>query len=232
MPWKGRRQSRGTPLLLMAVMAGLILSSAQALEPVNEPLFALTPGSGTILNGGQGTDDILDPNLSAEDTGGPGPQVHVPAGWISSGGIGFQIDALSNDHASLLVPTPVRIIFSVDANAVGAAGTAVASEAAAGQAAGDLFVSRNWFNLMNPAPVPGPDGNVLAVNQPAMSLAPTAAPGVGPAGAQHRGDRISHIHLDRRIPREPAVTCAPIACSSIPAWAQSARMQKDFQSDA
>ncbi|MCP4247612.1 MAG: hypothetical protein GY778_11235 [bacterium] len=182
-------------LWVPVLVVGLQPSAAWALPPVNEPVFALTPGSGTILNGAaQGTDDLLDPTpAGAEDVGGPGPQVHVPAGWISSFGIGFQVDALSSDHAALLQPVPVRFCFSVDTNATGAAGAAVADEAAVGQAAGDLFVTSERFNLFNPAPIPGPAGNVLAVNQTVMTLAPTAGPGVGPAGWPNPGFLIDDV---------------------------------------
>jgi hypothetical protein len=143
----------------IALAVGLTLSGSSLAAPT--PYFSIDAASPSSFTLGLSPADILTPG----PVGGP------PAVFLSEGLLGLtpgdDLDALD----FLAVPFIGFPHFSVDSASVGMPGPLppdVASEAAAGQAAGDIYVSFFGF----------PPTNTLATNQAALGLLPAV-----PAGA-------------------------------------------------
>jgi len=165
---------RAAVVCLAAVsMAGSALAS---------PFFSLDAASPSVP--GVSNNDVLAPG----PVGGP-PAVATPAAALGlPPGLPNELDAMTTGAPV----DPLAIFFSVDRAAVGLPGGPapdVFSEASAGQAAGDVFVSGGGgtntlvFNQdilgLLPAVAPGVSAGAPIDNLDALDLAGAAAPGVG-----------------------------------------------------
>jgi hypothetical protein len=145
--------------MIPAAMTALALACFSTLPAkAAPPLFSLDPLSPTIVVGGITAADLLTPG----PLGGP-PVVAIPA--VTMGLLpGDDISAIS-----YFSPTSGPIHFTVDRLAVGlpvGVPPDVSSEAASGQAAGDIFVQVLPLGV-----------NTLATNQSALGLLPAVPPG-------------------------------------------------------
>lgn len=141
--------------------------SASALPRLDDVHFSIDAASPTV------------PTVSQSDVLVPGPVGGPPAVEISATELGLpagttdEVDALTGDFFPDEGIDGFPFGFSVDSATVGAPGTTVASEAALGQAAGDMFISPQ-----NAAGI----GNDIFFNQDSFGLVPAVAFGMPASG--------------------------------------------------
>jgi hypothetical protein len=154
------------------VLLLLFIGSARATNPP----FTLAPGSPSL--GPFTAADVLMPAVPPAPGPLPPPVLGIPSGALFL----VPADVLNSISFGLSTPAPVaglKVLFSVDAAAVGAAGppppATVLCEAAGGQAKGDVFLS-------HPFGPPLPLANILALDEngvPDSPCGPPPLPGLG-----------------------------------------------------
>jgi hypothetical protein len=143
-----------TGIASFALRIALALTAVWAPAALASPFFSIAPVPGTSFPATSNS-AVLAPG----PIGGP-PVVVIPPPVLGVAG------APVDDVNAMTVPGPLNaFFFSVDAASTGTAG-AVVTEAAAGQAAGDVFSSTFTGS------------NTLAINQSLLGLLPPIAPGL------------------------------------------------------
>lgn len=181
-----------------------------ALSPLPTPFFSIDRASPTVDNVLIHADDILDK---------PGPTVQVSNVNLGLGGLGpprDELDELSGFHHSVLPNSQFGLLFSVDRASVGAVPPDpglvgigrpfnVQQQAALHQAAGDLFMTAQLFNISGPVdPLTlALKNNTLVINQgDAGGVDFDLKPGLSPSTPIPPADPIDE--LDAVAMKEPA----------------------------
>lgn len=223
-------------MLVAAAIAGLSSNASATLRRDPVTLDRYSPSLGTALSGGQnpyllGKSDILH---IVQNPGQDGPLLHVAAGAFGVFNANDNVRDITNNEEAVSFTSAPNLYYTVTRGSVGAAGSAIAGQAALNQHAADRFVStlnRSPQSVLQGAQTASGSNVAVSVNQNFYGLTPNVGPDQAYVGAQDDADSLEitefvfsgetgrtkdiYFTLDRASPSLSTLSVSPWKASDI-----------------